>query len=357
MATNRSRTERPSVDLMANVSPSKTCSILGLARIDRKSQRLVMNGLMLTITLILQAFILGAPSKPAFAETSRVFIETDGAIVIWKDLEIPKDKSYESVIVMNGHVVFSGTTSHLILVRGRVHLTSDAKVLSGLTILEGQVERDEGAIIPNEEIANSANSLWQGVKNWWREKKEKFEGQNYSFDGSLLKLITLPAGFLGVLFILVVLALITGLIFLVAPSLSHRADEVFQKSPLRSAFAGILAYILAGPLALILIVSIVGLLALPFYILFVFIAAMAGLFAGLRGLGFMILRSFGVRQGFLAFLLGVILSGALLMIPVIGTGLFFLLWITGTGALLLGLFQRPKMGDPSVIEASWSPKT
>lgn len=273
---------------------------------------------------------------PLFLTAESVFVESNNQIVVWNDMTIPAGKTYESVVVMNGELEFLGKTKSMVVVNGEVNLGRTAEVLERLVLVNGKIQQQDGAKVPNVSGPElSSLSFSEKWKERWQNLKEKISTAFSDFSsGGLLKIVALPiygAVFLAAIALMVLIGII---VFYLAPSLSIRADTLLQDSPMLSVFWGLIGYISVTPILLLLLISIVGILIIPFFILFVLLVGFAGLFAGLRGLGLAILKRFGQTNIAAGTFLGLILGFAILMAPFVGQILFSLIWLAGTGALL-----------------------
>ena len=247
-------------------------------------------------------------------------------------MTVPEEKTFEHVVVMNGNVEFLGKASSMVVVNGRVNLGPKAEITDRLVLINGKIVQQEGAKVPNIVGSESAEP-W--LKEKWTHFKNRFaNGFTNSGTFSIFKILALPL--VGVFLLAVAaLMLIVGIVlFYVAPSFSHRADDALQASPFASLIWGLVGYISIVPILIVLLISIVGILVIPFYLIFVMLIGFAGLFAGLRGLGIYVLRKFGQENVVLGTFVGILIGFAVLMAPFFGQLAFSLIWIAGTGALL-----------------------
>jgi hypothetical protein len=209
-----------------------------------------------------------------------------------------------------------------------------------MVLVNGSITQEPGAkaplIIGGSDIKSWATDEWGGAWNKTKEKlkswKDKLEG------GGLLGILALPFAALILIAALIVLAGVGVVLFFLAPSLSYRADRVLRLSPFISILWGMAGYIAVIPLMVLMIFSIIGILVVPFYVIFVLLVAFAGLFAGCRGLGSWILRRFGHDNVIVATFIGLFIVFASLWAPFLGHFFFSLIWIAGTGALLRSFF-------------------
>ncbi len=147
--------------------------------------------------------------------------------------------------------------------------------------------------------------------------------------------------------------LVLGIAFLLlAPGLNARAVEQMSRKTGRSIGFGALFFFLVPPAVVLLWISVVGLLTgfvlFVLYFLFQLLGLLAGLiFFGDRIGGRMVKGGRDRTAGrILGLVVAVLAWGVIQAVPVIGWLATFVLWLFGTGALLLALFTRNGAGGP-----------
>jgi hypothetical protein len=308
-----------------------------------------MNAIMSKSARIAQVFVslvwLVALCLPLQAE-SPVFTEYYDSLVVWDDLTVSEEKSYSTIVVMRGSLDLAGSTDSLVIVDGRVHLTETAKVRESVVLISGHLSQAEGAEVPAVQSPLAAphwlSSHVHQLRNRWEAFKESWKkDEPTAEEGSgWWKLVTLPFYILGILAGAVVLLVLSFLFFMVTPRLSGRAEKTAIERPFVSLIVGFVGYLAVIPIAILLIISIVGILALPFYLIGVMLVAFVGLFAGFRAVGSFVLNRVGVSNFILSTTLGMLLALALSFAPFVGGAVIYLVWLWGTGALLHSAFIR-----------------
>jgi hypothetical protein len=276
------------------------------------------------------------------------------ALVISKDMTIPSDASFNSVVVMKGNLELYGKIENLVIVNGHVHLHKGAEVTDQLVVIEGSVQQDEGAIVP---LGSPLKRTWSEK---WRDAKENFRRQ---FDSGWLNLgwiqerldrlasvFWMPLAVALPLAVIVVLFGISLVFLLLAPRISQFADESFQNHPLASLTWGACAYLLFLPTLGLMTISLVGIPLIPIFILFAVLILFAGFFSVSRTTGHFILKKFGQPKTIFSTFLGIAVIFSLFFMPVFGHSLVFLSIVAGTGAMLRSLFHKDSHQRPSYMD-------
>ncbi|MEO6913069.1 MAG: polymer-forming cytoskeletal protein [Candidatus Baltobacteraceae bacterium] len=155
------------------------------------------------------------------------------------------------------------------------------------------------------------------------------------------------------------------LFFLIFPVRVRVALERVERHPGLSAAVGVLAFVAIIPLALLLLVSIVGIPLVPLE----FVALLAGIFIGQAALGLLVgrrlyelIRPQMTPSPLTALIIGLIVLSAAQIVPVVGHLVTALVWLVGLGAAILAFMRdsaflgpgsagRPPIGGPPMNPA------
>jgi len=299
------------------------------------------------ITSYRQAFfvVLLGISIPLLVQADegvRVFVETDDSLVVMQDMTIPPGRTFEHIVLLNGHLVFAAKTKTMTVVNGSLQLEPPAEITEKLVLVSGSVSQADGVKSPPA-VGSGAVSDWASgeAREWWSTAQDKWLAFKEKIEsGNLLGFLALPFAALVMIALIIILAAVGVVLFFLAPSLSYRADQILRQSPFLSILWGVAGYIAVMPVLILMLISIIGILVIPFYVIFVLLVAFAGLFAGCRGLGMFILERLGLSNMALATFVGLLIVFASLWAPLIGNFFFSLVWIAGTGALLRSFFAN-----------------
>lgn len=298
---------------------------------------------------ILWVFAESNEPEPGLELTMRG--EESNSLVISKDVTIPAEKSFKSIVIVNGNVDFYGQTEHLVVVSGSVKLRPGSKVSGELVVLNGHVEEMEGASAPNASVKFLGQ--WHSVKDKWVSRISNWLPSWDTFESyltSLTKILFLPLAIAIPLAIFVVLTFFAMVFLLIAPQLSRLADDTFLRSPLASLGWGALGFLAFTPILVLMAISIVGIPIIPLFILFCLLLMLAGFFTVCRGVGHWGLSKFFRPGRFVSTLAGLIVLYALTFMPLLGKFVGMTALVLGTGALLRALLHRDHLDRPSYLD-------
>jgi hypothetical protein len=278
-------------------------------------------------------------------EAEPVFTEQGRNIIVWNDLTVPEDKTYEAVVIMSGDVDFFGKASHLVLVNGSVRLMKGSELSNKPTVLSGRIEQMAGALIADQTSSETEETFWSE----WNDEFQEYVHDLRDFFNSqtTLKWLALPL-MVGIpIAIGAVIFLIAALFLIIAPDFAKRAEWNLRQRPIGSLIWGFGAYVLFLPLVVLMALSIVGIPLIPFFVLFALLVIFAGLIAGCLAVGRLILSFFGIQSYIGGAALGIITVTALHFIPWIGPICGSIIWIAGGGGILRSLAGKDASSTPT----------
>ena len=290
--------------------------------------------------------------RPLGVSAESVFSEINNNLIVWDDITIPADKSYDSVIVVDGAVDFYAKAENLVVLEGSVRLMSGSELLNPPTVLKGRIEQQPGAIIssdvpPSEENRFFLHEPRKKFDELWKEWKEPLKGLEVWSWIALPFIIAIPAAIGAVIFLL------SALFLLIAPRFAKGAEWNLRKAPLISFAWGLGAFLGLIPVLVLLAISIVGIPTIPILVVLALLAAFAGLISGCLGLGRALLLPLGLGSYWIASLLGLSILVSLQFLPWAGPTLGGVIWIAGTGALLRSLSGRHSAQWSDSVEVSY----
>jgi len=245
------------------------------------------------------------------------------------------------VVVIGGRCKISGRVDdNLVVVLGSALLTETAEVEENAVLIGGPFE-----IASDKSIAGKHFTLPLGdivpqlewLKAW--VVRGPLWGRWLTFNA------VWPWIIVGIFSAVYLLAL------LMFPRAGKAVSLTLEDQPIASIVSGILTLILFGPLAALLVISVVGILAVPFLQL----ALLALLLFGKIGLIYLLGRSFGralggsVLQGpFLAFIAGALLLALAYAVPIFGILVWALATVFGLGGAVVALGANFKSEQAAV---------
>lgn len=231
---------------------------------------------------------------------------------------------------------------------GDVIVESGAVIQGDAVSFGGQVKKEEGALIEGDEVAmNGLGAGILGKRHLSGKKKLVDHGGDDEGDDASGKIQARASGFPG---FFLRFALLFGLGFaalMFAPERMKLLDEELRRDPVKCGVAGIVGGISLIPLTLGLVLTIVGILVVPFlWALAVLGAAMGtAVIASNIGLKLPVLR--GRKSQAVVLALGLLLILAVAQIPVLGALVTIALVAVSLGAVIRTRFGQPPKGFPT----------
>lgn len=280
---------------------------------------------------LLLALLLSLLPSPASALTTseqalRFEDKSEGNVLLGADEAlIERGEIYKTVVLLWGRLDVHGEVDEVVVLSGHVTFHEGSKVNKSLVVMGGSFESKPGAgVRPESVVAQEAGPLWRLLRsagNLWREHISWVMRAAFGVVSMLL------AWLLG-------WALFAGF-----PGVQDALTARFNKEWPQNLAVGFLGTCLVPVLMVLLFVSIIGILFVPFYFLalalFALVAyAAAALWAGHR----LLPPKPGKKLNPIGFLLGLAVFQLLWTLPVWGSALpVLLLWTLAWGALLRSL--------------------
>lgn len=259
---------------------------------------------------------------------------TGDVVSILGNTRVTGTGSHDAVAVLGNTYVDTRIDGDAVAVLGNVELGPHADIAGDVTAVGGKVQRDPGAVVHGEVQAVGVAAPFAGIAAMHGLK---------AWAGHALLLMR-PLGLgpgLGWAWVvaLAFLALYVCLALL-APAGVNQCERTLRQRPGGSVLTAVLT-VLATPVAvLVLLISVVGIAAIPVLLLALLCASLFGKAVVLAWLGRRCLR--GERAGVaghpaLAVLIGGLIVLALYLVPVLGLVLYKVLGLLGLGTVIYTL--------------------
>lgn len=246
------------------------------------------------------------------------------------------------MVVVGGNVQVNGKVGgDLVVVFGNVALGPKADIRGDNMVVLGKLHKDPGAHIRGEQF-----ELDLGMGN----AIERLAPILAWFKSGLLLGRPIPPQVAWIWWIVGLHFLIYLIVAILLPKPVAACVNVLDEKAVQSFFVGLLALILFGPLALILVSSLIGLLVVPFLICAFMVATIVGKTSTFQYMGLQLIRRFSPEaspRSLVGFLIGTVLVCLLYMIPVLGFVVWGVLLPLGLGAALLAAFEGFKKSRPT----------
>ena len=241
------------------------------------------------------------------------------------------------VVVVGGSALIEGkVTGDCVVVFGKAKLTSTAEIRKDLTVVMGALDADPNAKIGGQPtiIGPSTNMHWPTALRWVPQW----------FRGGLMLGRPLPHQYVWAWLVCIVFILFYGLLALLFRGPVGACVNVLETRPGSSLLTGLLGLLLFAPLLVLLLITVIGSILIPFLICGAIAAYFFGKVVVYAYAGQQIV---GHRMApLLPVFIGAILFSLLYVIPVVG----FLVWGVaaplGLGAVLLAFFGRLRKEEP-----------
>jgi len=270
--------------------------------------------------------------------TSGLLASDRSIVKIGSDVHIEKDMRVDDAVAVGGSVYVDGIVDgDAVAVGGTIHLGVEAIIHGDAVTVGGTIEEAEGSIIYGTTVDVGSfdfTNIFEG---------KHFFGGPWSIPGIPIGLKFVP--------LIGLFALVLLLAVLIPKELSTVASNV-KNEPIIMFLWGILGIFLIIPLAIMLAISIVGIVLIPIEILAVFLATLIGYIAVAIIIGKKILRALKTDNPsvVLSAILGVLILWLVGLVPFFGSIVKVIVVIIGFGAVVIAVARRNKKTDEIIIE-------
>lgn len=291
----------------------------GVAGTRARAWLVAIAGLLISLAL----------ASPAAAQDGATDRDEDEQVVLTGGLVVPEGEIVGTVVVFNGPVVIEGTvTDSVVVFNGRTEISGT--VLGDVVVFNGRVFIRSGADVGGDVASQQSPEIEDGatVRGSVQNIANRIDWENLGFAGRVAWWIgysvsSLALGFLLLLFV---------------PRLDPAIVDVVRSRMSAGFGLGAAAFFLIPIVAVILLVTIVGIPLGIFVLLGLALIYTVGYVAGAHALGRLLVKPPASR--FLAFLAGLGILRLVALIPVAGGLVWFVTAIFGLGALAVAA-RRP----------------
>jgi MFS family permease len=276
------------------------------------------SSICLTILLFLLGFAAGARA------------ETVNIVKINSDVVIEENTKVNNVVVLGGQITVHGTVEkHVVAIGGSVVLTRTALVGGDVTALGGIIVVGNGADVHGSLMEINSSNISDAISDILSD-----DWQGWSWLFAIFSLVVFLAT-------LVIATLIVALI----PKPILRISEGIALHTYRATISGFIGLLMIAPVAILLTLSVVGIVLIPLEIMLVAGAAVFGFIAVARITGQRILSLMKkpsdslIRQVFWGLLILWIVG----WIPYVGWMIKVLAIVLGMGAVMITRFGTKKV--------------
>jgi hypothetical protein len=303
----------------------------GIAGTRGRAWLVAIAGLLMSLAL----------ASPAAAQDEATEPDDDEQVVLTGGIVVPEGETVGTVVVFNGPVVIEGTvTESVVVFNGRTEISGT--VQEDVVVFNGRVFIRSGAEVGGDVSSQQDPEIEDGarVRGSLQNIANRFEWENLGFAGRI-------AWWIGYSVSTLILGL---LLLLLAPRLDPAIVDVVRTRMGAGFGYGAAAFFLIPIVAVILLVTIVGIPLGIFVLLGLALIYTVGYIVGALALGRLLIKP--PTSGLLAFLAGLGVLRLAALIPVVGGLVWIVTAIFGLGALVVAA-RRP--AAPVFVETSTVP--
>jgi uncharacterized RDD family membrane protein YckC len=318
-----------------------------------------MTRIRASIALVALAAALCAAPLGAAGQNFEISFDTYGnpALRILQNYALRQGDTARHVVVVAGDARIEGRVEEdVVVILGKAELTSTAVVEGNFVSIAGTAEIAEGAKVGRDFVvvgdAHTPTSFAPGGQHVVIGLAGLGEGLRalvpWLTHGLLLGRPIVPS--LGWVWIVAAIFFFINLCLNMLFDAPVRASTATMRtSPFSSFMAGLLVLLLAGPLCLLLTVSVIGVLVVPFVLAAIVAAGVLGRVAFARWIGMSMVRQEDPSdrsESLRSFVIGSAIMCVTYMIPLIGFMVWTLAGVFGLGAATLAFYSAYRRENP-----------
>jgi uncharacterized RDD family membrane protein YckC len=301
---------------------------------------------------------------------------SDPSLHIGQDLTLKQGDVAREAVVIAGDATIDGTIDRdLVVVLGQVQVSSTAVIGGSLIVIGGNVKVAEGAKV-NEDIFviggyDAAVSFAPGgghIVIGTSGLGSGLRGLVPWLMGGLLLARPIVPSLWWVWTVAAVFFFINLILNLLFDTPIRASTATLRATPLSTFMTGLLVMLLAGPVCVLLAVSVIGVAVVPFFLCALLIGTLLGKIAFARWIGMSMIHQDDPadrRQSLRSFLIGSAVMCIAYMIPIIGFVTWAMAGVFGLGAATMAFGsayrrehpKKPKPPKPAAPVADVPPMT
>jgi uncharacterized RDD family membrane protein YckC len=313
------------------------------------------------------ALLLAAPAVRAQNVDIRL---SDPTLRILHDYTLRAEDTTREVLVIAGDATIAGhVEGDAVVIAGKAQLLPTATIDGSLVVVAGtsviaETARVRGdvVVVGNLQAPSAFEPGGKQVVVGTLGLDERLRGIiPWLTRGLLLGRPIVPD--LGWVWIIAAFFFLVNLLFNVVLDTPVRAcATTLRETPMSSFLVGLLVLLLAGPLCLLLAISVIGIAVIPFLLCALLLAAIIGRVGFARWIGMSVVHESEASRGqaFRSFLLGSAVMCLTYMVPILGFTVWALAGVFGLGAAAIAFFsayrrENPKRPKKTPVERATEP--
>ncbi len=301
----------------------------------------------------------GGPDSPPIPGVLEIGGDDGEVVKIGGNYVLRSDQEVGELVVISGMARIEGTVrDEMVVIAGGATLAGSARVQGDAVVLGGTVRVEEGATVEGDLVV-----LGGGVD----------VPPNFEPGGEQVSVGTIPAGgilaelipwfthglligrpivpsLLWIWVVVGVLAVLYLLINFIFPGPVHACAQALEDKPLSVGLVGMLVVLLIAPVSLMLTVTVIGLVLIPFLWVLLLVAGLVGSVAVARWIGARILAEESPEnrvEAARSLLIGFALITLVYMVPVLGFVAWSVLGVLALGAAATESFAGLRKEHPA----------
>ena len=311
--------------------------------------------------LWLVAGLLATLTAPLGAATQELYISTEAfdrpAIRVLQDYTLRADDTARQVVVLGGNARIEGRVSEdVVVVLGKAELASTAVIDGSLVIVGGTVQIADGAkvsrdfvVIGGSDTPASFTPGGQAVVVGTAGFGDRLRGLVPWLTRGLLLGRPIVPGLDWVWLIAGVFFFLNLILNLIFDAPVRSCAVTLRNTPFSAFMAGLLVLLLAGPICVLLAVSVIGIAVIPFLVCALIAAGILGRIGFARWLGMSVLHQADPQdrgQSLRSFVIGSAVMCVAYMIPFVGFLVWVLAGVFGLGSATLAFYGSYRRENP-----------
>jgi uncharacterized RDD family membrane protein YckC len=304
------------------------------------------------------ALIAALAATPAAAQDMNMSVQFDNPTLrVLHDYTLKSGDTAEQVVVVLGDATLDGHVEHdVVVVLGKARLGPTAVIDGSFVVIGGTGIIADGARVHgdlvnvgNIEAPASFTAGGQQVIVGTLGLEERLRGIVPWLTRGLLLGRPIVPDLRWVWMIAGVFFLVNLLLNLVLDAPVRACATTMHATPMSSFLVGLLVLVLAGPLCVLLAVSVVGIAVIPFLLCALVLAAIIGRVGFARWIGMSIVHESDPPsrgQALQSFVVGSALMCAAYMVPILGFTVWALAGVFGLGAAAIAFFSAYRRENP-----------
>lgn len=278
---------------------------------------------------------------------------------VGQDYRLARDEVVRDVIVVSGTATIDGRVcGDLTVGLGIAHLSDTAVVQGSLIVIGGSATAQPGSVVRDDllviggsldapsELEHGRQHLVIGTPVLGDRVRNLVP---WLTEGLLIGRLIVPR-LLWVWYLVGVVFLVSLLLNLLFPHASGSSADAIAAKPLSTFLVGLLVLLLAGPVSVVLAVSVIGLAVVPFLFCAMLIAWIIGKIGVARWIGTRVVgqdEPHSRAQSTRSFVIGFVALCLAYMVPVLGIVVWTMTGVLGLGAAFLAFIKGFRSENPS----------